>query len=38
MLSYLVLTYKSGFVEGLGGAGGTFWLHKETLTVKGPAA
>jgi len=26
------------FWSGLGGAGGTFWLHKETLTFKGPVA
>jgi len=35
MRSYYVLTYKSGFVRGLGGAGGTFWLHKGSLTFKG---
>ena len=23
--------------RGLGGGGGPFWLHKETLTFKGPA-
>jgi len=36
--SYLVLTYNQGLWWGLGGAEGTFWLHKETLTFKGPAA
>jgi len=33
-----VLTYKSGCWRGLGGGGGPFWLHKETLTFKSPAA
>ena len=32
-----MLTYKSGFLRGLGGGGGPFWLHKEILTFKGPA-
>jgi len=27
-----------GLWKGLGGGGGTFWLHNETLTFKGPAA
>jgi hypothetical protein len=27
-----------GLWSGLGGGGGTFWLHIETLTFKGPAA
>jgi hypothetical protein len=27
-----------GLWRGLGGGGGTFWLHKEALTFKGPAA
>jgi hypothetical protein len=26
------------FVEGLGGGRGAFWLQKETLSLKGPAA
>jgi len=44
MLNYYVSTFKSEFVEGfrrwrgLGGGGGTFWLHKESLTFKGLAA
>jgi len=38
MRSYLMSTYKSEFVVGLGVGGGTFWLHKETLAFKGPAA
>jgi len=31
------LTNRSWW-RGLGGGGGTFWCHKETLTFKGPAA
>ena len=27
-----------GFWRGLGGGGGPFWLHRETLTFMGPAA
>ena len=27
-----------GFWRDLGGGGGPFWLHRETLTVMGPAA
>ena len=27
-----------GLWRGLGGEGGTFWVHRETLTFKGPAA
>ena len=33
-----VLTYKSVLLRGLGGGGGPFWLHKETLTFKGTVA
>jgi len=29
---------NQGLWRGLGGGGGTFWLHKESLTFKGPAA
>jgi len=29
---------NQGLWRGLGGGGGTFWLQKETLTFKGPAA
>jgi hypothetical protein len=29
---------NKGFWKGLGGAGGPFWLQRETLTVMGPAA
>jgi hypothetical protein len=38
MLSYYVLTYKSGFVEGFRRWRGTFWLRRGSLTFKGPAA
>jgi len=33
-----VSTHQSGFWRGFGGGGGPFWLHKETLTFKGPVA
>jgi len=33
-----LLLINWGLWRGLGGAGGTFWLHKETTTFKGPAA
>jgi hypothetical protein len=36
--SCYVSTHKSGFLRGLEGGGGPFWLHKETLTFKGPVA
>ena len=29
---------NQGFWKGLGGGGGPFWLHRETLTNMGPAA
>jgi len=29
---------NQGFWRGLGGEGDPFWLHRETLTLKGPAA
>jgi hypothetical protein len=29
---------NQGFWRGLGGGGGPFWLHRETLTFKVPAA
>ena len=29
---------NQGLWRGLGSGGGTFWLHKESLTLKGPAA
>jgi hypothetical protein len=29
---------NQGFWRGLGGGGGQFWQHRETLTFKGPAA
>jgi len=29
---------NQGFWRGLGGRGGLFWLHRETLTYMGPAA
>jgi hypothetical protein len=29
---------NQGLWKGLGSEGGTFWLHKESLTFKGPAA
>ena len=36
--SCYVLTYKSGVWRCVGGGGGLFWLHKETLIFMGPAA
>jgi len=36
--SCYVSTYKSGFWKCVGGEGGPFWLHKETLIFMGPAA
>jgi len=38
MPCYYVSTYKSGFVERFRRWRGTFWLHRESLTFKGPAA
>jgi len=29
---------NQGFWRGLGGGGGPFWLHRETLTFMGPVA
>jgi len=29
---------NQGFWRGLGGGGDPFWLHRETVTLKGPAA
>ena len=29
---------NQSFWRGLGGGGGPFWLHRETLTFMGPAA
>jgi hypothetical protein len=29
---------NQGFLRGLGGGGDPVWLHRETLTLKGPAA
>ena len=29
---------NQGFWRGLGGGGGPFWLHRDTLTFMGPAA
>ena len=29
---------NQGFWRGLEGGGGSFWLHRETLTFMGPAA
>jgi hypothetical protein len=29
---------NQSFWRGLGGGGGPFWLHRETLTFTGPAA
>jgi hypothetical protein len=29
---------NQGILRGVGGGGGPFWLHRETLTFKVPAA
>jgi hypothetical protein len=34
----LCIDINQGFLRGLGGGGGLFWLHQETLTFMGPAA
>jgi hypothetical protein len=34
----LCVNINHGFWRGLGGEGGPFWLHRETLTFIGPAA
>jgi len=34
----LCVDIKEGFWRGLGGGGGPFWLHRETLTFVVPAA
>jgi len=34
----LCVHINQGFWKGLGGGGGPFWLHRETLTFMGPAA
>jgi hypothetical protein len=36
--SSYVSTYDQVFWRGLGGEGGPFWLHRETLTFMGPGA
>jgi len=34
----LCVDINQGFWRSLGGGGGPFWLHKETLTFMGPAS
>jgi len=37
-ISHYFIFINCGLWSGFGGGGGTFWLHEETMTFKGPAA
>jgi len=37
-MQVLCVDINEGFWRGLGGGGGPFWLHRETLTLMVPAA